>query len=70
MSSICSPVEGKGDDENDNADNLKVGGRNERHENHTEGRHEKSKSSVNLDQVKVKDEETLSKNETNRPFAC
>ena len=48
MSGRCSPIEGKGDDEDNNADHFKVGGRNEGHDDHAEGRHQKSKGSVHL----------------------
>ena len=42
VSSICSPVEGKSDDEDNDADHFKVGGRNEGHEDHAESRYQKS----------------------------
>ena len=45
---VCSSIEGKCDDEDDNAEHLKVGSGNEGHEQHTKGRHQKSKGSVHL----------------------
>ena len=42
VSGVCSPVEAKSEDEDNNADHLKVGGGEEGHENHAEGWHQES----------------------------
>ena len=55
MSGICSTVEGKSGDEDHHADHFEVGGRNEGHEDHAEGRHQKGKSSVHLNKASGKE---------------
>ena len=68
VSGICSPIEGKCDDEDNDADHFKVGGRNEGHEDHAEGRYQKGKCSVHLEKVKG-DEATSTTIDNDRPFA-
>ena len=41
VSGVCSPIEAKSDDKDKNADHFKVGGGQEGHEDHAEGRHQK-----------------------------
>ena len=51
VSGICSSVEGKSGDEDYHADHFQVGGRNEGHEDHAKGRHQKSQGIVHLDKA-------------------
>ena len=51
VSGIRSPVECKSDNEDNNADHFKVRGRNEGHEDHAKGRHQKSQGIVHLDKA-------------------